>query len=93
MRWCRCDVRTTRATAAVARLNQRCPQAQHSMSLTGSGMLILNLETSSGKQRVGVALPLDEFVQFVNAQGPQLVRRQTKSDIAFEKQLVKKDAK
>lgn len=85
-------MRTTRATAAVARLNQRCPDAHHSMSLTGSGMLILNLDSANGRQRVSEALPLDEFVQFVNAQGPQLVRRQTKSDIAFEKQLVKRGA-
>ena len=41
-------------------------------------------------QRACEALPLDDFVRFVNAQGPQIVRRLTKSDIAFEKQLVKK---
>ena len=60
------------------------------MSLGGDGMCILVLELAGVRQRVGEPLPLDEFVRFVNAQGPQMVRRQTKSDIAFEKQLVKK---
>ena len=60
------------------------------MSLTGNGLCILHLHAASGMQRAGDALPLDDFVRFVNAQGPQAVRRQTKSDIAFEQQLVKK---
>ena len=60
------------------------------MSLTGAGLCILHLHGGGGMQRTGDALPLDAFVDFVNAQGPQVVRRQTKSDIAFEKQLVKK---
>ena len=60
------------------------------MSLTGDGLCILHLHADSGIERAGEALPLDDFVRFVNAQGPQMVRRQTKSDIAFEKQLVKK---
>lgn len=85
-------MRSTRATAAVARLNQRCPQAYYSASLTGDGLFILSMDAEGGRKRVGDPSPLDEFVQFVNAQGPQLVRRQTKSDIAFEKQLVKKTA-
>ena len=62
------------------------------MSLTGNGMFILSVDQGDGKQRIGEALPLDEFVHFVNAQGPQAVRRMTKSDIAFEKQLVRKPA-
>ena len=39
---------------------------------------------------VSERLPLDEFVIFVKAYGPQKPRRQTKSDIAFEKQLIKR---
>lgn len=39
---------------------------------------------------VSERLPLDEFVTFVKAYGPQKPRRQTKSDIAFEKQLIKR---
>ena len=85
-------MRSTRATAAVARLNQRCPEAHHSMGLTGGGMFILNVESGGTSQRPSDALPLDEFVRFVDGLGPQKVRRMTKSDIAFEKQLVKKPA-
>lgn len=83
-------MRSTRATAAVARLNQRCPGAHYSVSLTGDALFILSVDAHSGRQRMGNPLPLDEFVQFVNAQGPQVVRRQTRSDVAFEKQLVRK---
>ena len=35
-------------------------------------------------------LELDDFVAFVNGLGPQEVKRMTKNDLAFEKQLVKK---
>ncbi len=83
-------MRSTRATAAVARLNQRCPRDHYSASLTGNGTFILSLDADGGRKRMCNPLPLDEFVLFVNAQGPQVVRRQTSSDIAFEKQLVKK---
>ena len=36
------------------------------------------------------ALPLDDFVRFVNAQGPQQAPRITKNDAAFARQLVRK---
>ena len=85
-------MRSTRATAAVARLNERCPEAHYSVGLTGGALFILSLDADGGRQRIGNPLPLDEFVQFVNAQGPQAVRRVTKNDAAFEKQLVKKPA-
>ncbi len=85
-------MRSTRATAAVARLNQRCPEMHHSMGMTGGGMFILNVESGGASRRACEAMPLDEFVRFVNGLGPQPVRRMTKSDIAFEKQLVKKPA-
>ena len=74
----------------MARLNQRCPPTQYSMSLTGAGLFILNAESDGAKERVCEALPLDQFVRFVNGLGPQAVRRMTKSDIAFEKQLIRK---
>ena len=38
----------------------------------------------------GAPMPLDEFDIFVNSLGPQQVRRVTKNDAAFEKQLVRK---
>ena len=60
------------------------------MSLTGGGLFILLKEAGDRNEPVSEALPLDEFVRYVNALGPQAVRRMTKSDIAFEKHLVKK---
>ena len=39
---------------------------------------------------ISAPLALDEFVTHVNGLGPQVVRRLTKNDAAFEKQLVKK---
>lgn len=85
-------MRSTRATAAVARLNQRCPGAHYSVSLTGDALFILSVAAENGRQRMRSPLPLDEFVQYVNAQGPQAVRRVTKNDAAFEKQLIRKPA-
>ena len=38
-------------------------------------------------------MELDEFVAFVNAQGPQIAKRISKNDIEFEKQLTKKPPK
>jgi hypothetical protein len=35
-------------------------------------------------------MELDDFVKFVNGLGPQEVKRMTKNDVAFEKQLVRK---
>ena len=43
------------------------------------------------KQGIGLTKVVpDEFVTVVNGYGPQTPRRMTKSDVAFEKQLVKK---
>lgn len=62
------------------------------MSLTGNGLFVLYVEGDSGLAPASPPLPLDEFVRHVDALGPQKVRRQTKSDIAFEKQLVRKSS-
>jgi hypothetical protein len=35
-------------------------------------------------------MELDDFVAFVNAQGPQKVKRVSKLDVAFEQQLAAK---
>ena len=83
--------RSTRASAAVARLNERCPGHHYRLVLTGSGEFRLREQIDGTDQDVGPALPLDDFVRFVNAQGPQKAPRITKQDAAFAKQLVKKD--
>jgi len=83
-------MRSTRATAAVARLNNRSKEQYYSLAQTGSGLFYLSERIDGSNVRVSETLPLDEFVRFVDAMGPQQVRRMTKSDVAFAKQLVKK---
>jgi hypothetical protein len=80
--------RSTRATSAVDRLKQRSGNAQYSMARTGAGLFFLT--EGAGKPPLCAPLELDDFVAFVNAQGPQTPRRVSKLDVAFEKQLNKK---
>ena len=84
-------MRSTRATAAVERLKARTSNPDYSLILGADGQFQLVLANDTGQPgKIGVAVPLDEFVAFVNGYGPQIPRRMTKSDVAFEKQLVKK---
>ncbi len=84
-------MRSTRATAAVERLKARSGNEQYSMVRTADGLfyLVLNSGTTP-PERLSDSLELDAFVKFVNAFGPQVPRRVTKQDAAFEKQLTKK---
>lgn len=84
-------MRSTRATAAVERLKVRAGNPDYSLVLSASGLFQLVLPGASGTQEsIGTPLPLDDFVAYVNAYGPQTPRRVTKNDAAFEKQLIKK---
>lgn len=85
-------MRSTRATAAVERLKARSGNEQYSMVRTADGLfyLVLNSGTTPS-ERLSESLELDAFVTFVNAFGPQVPRRVTKQDAAFEKQLAKKN--
>ena len=83
-------MRSTRATAAVARLNRRSDGVVYQMVLTGGGLFKL-IEQKAGAVP-SAALTLDDFVRFVDGLGPLPVRRVTKNDAAFAKQLVKKPA-
>lgn len=84
-------MRSTRATAAVERLKERSGNEYYAMVLNANGSFYLVDRSGEGAPAVlSEPLPLDEFVAFVKTYGPQTPRRQTKSDIAFEKQLVKK---
>ncbi|HCN88809.1 MAG TPA: hypothetical protein DIT28_06475 [Oxalobacteraceae bacterium] len=87
-------MRSTRASAAIARLNARDGDHSYSMGITGSGLFYLLRAASEGSpERIGDDLPLNEFVRFVNQTGPQQKVRVSKLDVAFEKQLQrKKDA-
>ena len=83
-------MRSTRASSAIARLNARCPHQHYVMTSTGSGLFYLSLQNDGGEQQMCEPMSLDDFVRHVNSMGPQEVRRITKSDAAFEKQLVRK---
>ena len=83
-------MRSTRASAAVARLNTRCPEAHYTLALTGNGLFKLRERREGVEKEVSEVLALDDFVSFVNALGPQVERRVTKNDAAFALQLIKK---
>ncbi len=83
-------MRSTRATAALARLNERSGGRHYLMVVTGSGLFKLKERIEGGEKLLTEALSLDEFVRFVDALGPQKVARITKNEAEFAKQLVKK---
>lgn len=82
------SARSTRASSAVDRLKLRTGHTGYSMAITGDGLFFIS--ERPGEPPLCAPLELDAFVAFVNALGPQIVRRQSKLDVAFEKQLVKK---
>ncbi len=84
-------MRSTRATGAIERLNIRTGTRQYSMARTSGEMFYLLQRTSENPaEKLCEPLPLDAFVTFVNAYGPQKPKRVSKLDVAFEKQLMKK---
>lgn len=84
-------MRSTRATAAVARLNSRSDGHHYMMILTGTGQFILRERIDGGDKQLSDALALDDFVRLVDSMGPRKIPRITKSEAAFMKQLIKKD--
>lgn len=84
-------MRSTRATAAIARLNSRCEGDHYRMALTGDGRFILRERIAGEDRELSEALALDDFVRLVDSMGPKIVPRITKSEAEFMKQLVKKD--
>ena len=80
--------RSTRASAAVERLKRRTGVTSYSMARTGDGHFFLS--EKPGAPPLCAPLELDEFVAFVNGLGPQEVKRVSKHDLEFEKQLVRK---
>ena len=83
------SARSTRASSAVDRLKKRTGNTAYSMARTGDGLFFLS--ESPGAPPLCAPLELDEFVAFVNGLGPQEVKRISKHDAAFEKQLVRKN--
>ncbi len=84
-------MRSTRATAAIARLNTRSDGRHFLMALTGAGLFKLYERVNATDVELSVPLQFDEFVKLVESIGPQKVPRVTKNEAAFMKQLVKKD--
>ncbi|MCX7146757.1 MAG: hypothetical protein NT042_11275 [Sulfuritalea sp.] len=84
-------MRSTRATAALARLNARSAGHHYTMAVTGNGLFILRERLGSDDRALSGAISLDEFVQLVDAMGPKKEVRITKSEAAFMKQLVRKE--
>ena len=82
------SARSTRAASAIERLKRRTGHTGYSMARTASGGFYLS--EMPGSPPLCEPLELDEFVRFVNGLGPQEVKRMTKNDVAFEKQLVRK---
>lgn len=83
-------MRSTRATAAVTRLNQRSEGRHYLMAMTSGNLFVLRERLADGDKDVSEALALDDFVRWVDATGPQKAPRITKNDAAFAKQLVRK---
>lgn len=83
-------MRSTRASAALERLKRRSGDQRYSMVRSADGLFHLVQKVEGVTTRIGEALPLDDFVRFLDAFGPQTPRRATKADLAFEKQLIKK---
>ena len=82
------SARSTRASAAVERLKRRTGVTTYSMARTGAGHFFLS--EKPGAPPLCAPLELDDFVAFVNGLGPQEVKRVSKHDVEFEKQLVRK---
>ena len=84
-------MRSTRATAALARLNARSAGRHYTMALTGGGLFILRERLAGEDKPLSAALALDEFVRLVDSLGPKKEVRITRSEAAFMKQLVRKN--
>lgn len=84
-------MRSTKASAAVARLNARDPAFRYSMGMTAAGFFyLLRMNENGTQEKISGDLTLEEFVEFANRTGPQKKVKVSKLDAAFEKQLANK---
>lgn len=87
-------MRSTRAASAIERLNNRTESREYSMLRTSDERFILTRRVPGQPlEKLNDALELDEFVAFVNAQGPQKAKRVSKLDVQFEKNMRNKKEK
>lgn len=78
-------MRSTRATAAVARLNARSEGRQYMMAITGTGLFKLSERIDGSDKQISEPLSLDDFVRLVDSMGPKKAPRISKSEAAFAK--------
>jgi hypothetical protein len=84
-------MRSTKASNAIERLKKRSDNPHYSMTLTSNKLFCLVLRAENGEStRLSEPLPMEDFVTFVNAFGPQTPKRVSKLDVEFSKQLGKK---
>jgi len=80
--------RSTKASNAVLRLQQRSNNAPYSMVTTAGGHFFLVLgHDPDTQEKLCAPLEIDEFVRFVNSINKEAPRKASKLDIAFEAKL------
>ena len=85
-------MRSTRATAALVRLNSRSEGHHYTMAFTSSGLFVLRERIDGADKPLSEKLSLDDFVRQVDSIGPKKIPRITTSEAAFMKQLSRKDS-
>ncbi len=84
-------MRSTKASAAVTRLNARDTEHRYSMGITAAGYFYL-LRSAAGDaqgkaERISGELTQEEFIELANRTGPQKKVKLSRLDVAFERQL------
>jgi len=80
--------RSTKASNAVLRLQQRSNHAPYSMVTTASGHFYVVLgHDPDTQEKLCAPLEMDEFVRFVNGLNKEAPRKASKLDIAFKAKL------
>jgi hypothetical protein len=83
-------MRSTRASAAIERLNKRDTTATYSMAFNRQGLFtLLKVVLNQDNERLCEPMDMDTFVIFVNGYGPQMPKRVSKLELAFSQQLNK----
>lgn len=84
----RLSMRSTKASAAVTRLNARDTEYRYSMGITASGFFyLLRASAGSAPEKISSDLTQEEFIELVNRTGPQKKIRVSQLDAKFEEQL------
>lgn len=83
-------MRSTKASAAIERLNKRDTSAVYSMAFNRQGLFsLLKVVSGQDNERLCEPMDMDAFVVFVNQYGPQTPKRVSQLEVAFSKQLNK----